>query len=101
MVFGKSRHKLPEFMAAVTITKNYTVMTAPVGDMAMITGMPDRWRGLLTTADCRLSKSSVLPLNTTIVFLFLGSYPPSRERSLFDPTVAVLVSQPVTARTAR
>jgi hypothetical protein len=32
MVCVKSRHKLPEFMAAVTITINFTVMAAPVGD---------------------------------------------------------------------
>jgi hypothetical protein len=32
MVFGKSRHKPPDFMAAVTITINSMVMAAPVGD---------------------------------------------------------------------
>jgi hypothetical protein len=30
--FVKSRHKLPKFMAAVTITINVMVMVAPVGD---------------------------------------------------------------------
>jgi hypothetical protein len=32
VVYVKSRHKLPEFMAAVTITINFMVMAAPVGD---------------------------------------------------------------------
>jgi hypothetical protein len=31
-VFGKSRHKLPEFMAAITITINCMVMAVPVGE---------------------------------------------------------------------
>jgi hypothetical protein len=31
MVYVKSRHELPEFMAAVTITINFMVMAAPVG----------------------------------------------------------------------
>jgi hypothetical protein len=35
MVFEKSRHKLPEFMAAVTITINFMVMAAPVGDTVL------------------------------------------------------------------
>jgi hypothetical protein len=32
MVFGKSSHNLPEFMAAVTITINFMDTAAPVGD---------------------------------------------------------------------
>jgi hypothetical protein len=32
MVYVKSRHKLPEFMAAVTMSINFMVMAAQVGD---------------------------------------------------------------------
>jgi hypothetical protein len=43
MVYVKSRHKLPEFMAAITITINFMVMAAPVGDTFSTVSLKNRF----------------------------------------------------------
>jgi hypothetical protein len=100
MVYVKSRHKLPEFLAAVTITINFMVMAAPAGDtfstvflknrfipllepdfIVMVTVTVDRWRrsyyrpNPLNRAESAIFKTSVRPRSKQVVLCYTRSTP--------------------------